>query len=138
MLEKGVAVSSPDSLAKGWALKTLAFDKTGTLTEPESSSVVMKVRGSKAYTEAEIWALVAQLTENSHHPLAVALFRASCSKRGLNQASEARLDRLGLQAIEQKPGLGMQGRTANSTLIRLGSASFVGGSASGSAISKGS
>lgn len=138
LLEKGVAVSSPDSLAKGWALKTLAFDKTGTLTEPESSSVVMKVRGSKAHTEAEIWALVAQLTENSHHPLAVALFRASCSKLGLNQASEVRLDRLGLQAVEQKPGLGMQGRMANGTLIRLGSASFVGGSASGSAISKGS
>jgi Cu2+-exporting ATPase len=138
LLEKGVAVSSPDSLAKGWALKTLAFDKTGTLTEPESSSVVMKQMGNKAYTDAEIWRLVAQLTENSHHPLANALFRASGSRLGGTDPGKDRSAPPGLQAIEQKPGLGMQGQMANGKQIRLGSASFAQVSRPVSAIAQGS
>ena len=125
LLEKGIAVSSPDSLAKGWALKTLAFDKTGTLTEPESSSVVMQPMGNKAYTEAEIWAFVEQLTENSHHPLAMALFRASGSRFASAEPDSGRSALATVQAIEQKPGLGMQGQTPNGKRVRLGSASFV-------------
>ena len=125
LLEKGIAVSSPDSLAKGWALKTLAFDKTGTLTEPESSSVVMQPMGNKAYTEAEIWEFVEQLTENSHHPLAMALFRASASRFASAEPGSGRSALPAVQAIEQKPGLGMQGQTHNGKRVRLGSASFV-------------
>lgn len=125
LLEKGVAVSSPDGLAKGWTLKTLAFDKTGTLTEPESSSVVMKPFGRKPYTDSEIWNQVTQLTESSHHPLAIALFRASTLMLNKIDSGQGQPISHALQCIEQKPGLGMQGQTTDGQEVRLGSASFV-------------
>jgi Cu2+-exporting ATPase len=140
LLENGVAVSSPDSLAKGWAVQQIAFDKTGTLTEPESSSVVIRTLGDSKCTTPEIWTLVSQLAADSHHPLAIAVFRASgAQNRGQPPQKNQQIEQdlkiekclplqdplLLLSDIEQRPGLGMQGRTRDGRCVRLGSKSFV-------------
>lgn len=128
LLERGVAISEPDTLEKAWELRHLVFDKTGTLTEPQASSVKTEwIAAEAGERQTEAWRLIAALTASSHHPLARAMALAAqaalSDAQGAGDASAAALPRL--EGTVQRAGLGLEA-VLNGEQVRLGSASFVG------------
>jgi len=127
LLERGVAISEPDTLEKAWALRHLVFDKTGTLTEPQASSVKSHWMAESAITQTEAWRLIAALTASSHHPLARAMaLAAQSSLAEATRLGDARAaEPLALEGTVQRAGLGLEAMV-DGQQVRLGSASFVG------------
>jgi Cu2+-exporting ATPase len=127
-LEKGVAVSNPNALAKAWALRTLVFDKTGTLTEPALANI--RVHWTKATgegTPALQWARVLALTEESHHPLARAM--RLHARAALAACTNQQAQPLPVTERQAFAGLGLQARDAQGRLLKLGAMGFVGAEA---------
>ena len=127
LLERGVAISEPDTLEKAWALRHLVFDKTGTLTEPQASSVKSHWMDESAITQTEAWRLIAALTASSHHPLARAMaLAAQSSLAEATRLGDARAaEPLALEGTVQRAVLGLEAMV-DGQQVRLGSASFVG------------
>ena len=127
LLERGVAISEPDTLEKAWELRHLVFDKTGTLTEPQASSVKSQWMAGAGITQTQAWRLIAALTASSHHPLARAMALAAQTNLAeatrLGDASAA--EPLLLEGTVQRAGLGLEAMV-DGQQVRLGSASFVG------------
>lgn len=123
LLERGVAISEPDTLEKAWTLQHLVFDKTGTLTEPQASSVQVHWMEVPEDRQSEAWALVAAVTAESHHPLARAMHAAA--RAALPDAQQIADVAGRLTDAVQRAGLGLEARYKERP-VRLGSAGFVG------------
>lgn len=127
LLERGVAISEPDTLEKAWELRHLVFDKTGTLTEPQASSVKSQWMAGAELTQAEAWRLIAALTTSSHHPLARAMALAAQTNldNAMRLGGASAAEPLVLEGTVQRAGLGLEAMV-DGQQVRLGSASFVG------------
>lgn len=128
LLERGVAVSNPNALAKAWGLRTIVFDKTGTLTEPALANIrVQWCDASSAQTPALQWARILALTEQSHHPLARAM--RLHARAALAEQSGQQTEPLPVTERQALAGLGLQARDAQGRLLQLGAMGFVGAKA---------
>jgi Cu2+-exporting ATPase len=128
LLERGVAISEPDTLEKAWQLTHLVFDKTGTLTEPQASSVKPLWMAPFEMTPVEAWGLIAALTATSHHPLARAMALAAdgaITRAQTEGHARAPVLPARLEGTVQRAGLGLEA-VVDGQAVRLGSASFVG------------
>ena len=128
LLEKGIAVSNPNALAKAWALRTLVFDKTGTLTEPALANIrVHWADATGTGAPALQWARVLALTDESHHPLARAM--RLHARAALAACTDRQAEPLPVTERQAFAGLGLQARDAQGRLLQLGAMGFVGAKA---------
>lgn len=114
LLEKGVAVTSAQTLERLRSVTDIVFDKTGTLTDPASSHVTM------AFGEPHTWRLALAISQDSTHPLAQAIARRARAELldcGLDPRVRAPAE------VTQHAGLGIEGLWEGECL-RLGSLSF--------------
>jgi Cu2+-exporting ATPase len=114
LLEKGVAVTSAQTLERLRSVTDIVFDKTGTLTDPASSQVTM------AFGEPDAWRLALAISQDSTHPLAHAIARQARTvllDGGLDPAVPTPAQ------LTQHAGLGIEGQWEGQCL-RLGSLSF--------------
>jgi len=100
--KRGIVIRDPAILERLDTCRTAIFDKTGTLTygEPSLTDVVLLGR----LTEAEVLALAASLETYSKHPLSAAVVQA---------AAEQSIQLLEVEALAEKPGLGLVGQVKN-------------------------
>jgi P-type Cu2+ transporter len=106
MFKAGVLLNSGDAIERLAEADRIIFDKTGTLTLPDLDVV------NAVDIPADIFALAGRLALASHHPLAVAVARASAAKSPLAGAIE-------------EPGQGVRGHV-DGVEVRLGRPSFCG------------
>ncbi len=130
LLEKGVALSSSQTLERLENTTDVIFDKTGTLTDTDQSKVTM------VFGDAHHWRLAQALASTSTHPLAVAIARvpgvprAQADTQADTQASStdetpaAADDTAVITDAQQHSGLGVSGHWGGQTL-KLGSTTFV-------------
>jgi P-type Cu2+ transporter len=114
LLEKGVAVSSAQTLERLRSVTDIVFDKTGTLTDPAFSRVTM------AFGDVGAWRLALAIAQDNTHPLAQAITasaRQMIVEHALTDLSEQPEQRT------QHAGLGIEGRWKGQRL-RLGSLTF--------------
>ena len=113
LFRKGMLIKHETALERLASVDTVVFDKTGTLTEgtPELTN--------GADVLAQDMALAMALAEGSSHPLA----RAICAA-----GKAAGVQPLTLDAVQEVPGFGAEGRLAGAP-VRLGRAAWVGATA---------
>jgi Cu2+-exporting ATPase len=119
LVRRGVLVQRHDALEALAALDTICFDKTGTLTVlgPEAVEVDLQPAALAAgIDESAVRAIAAALAAASTHPLAVAL--AAQSSGGGTAVT--------LVDVREQAGLGVEARTADGRVFRLGSRSWAG------------
>jgi len=121
LLERGVAVSTPQAIESAWSLTDMVFDKTGTLTDPTQSEV--KVHPMAAIDPIFLWHLIAALTDLNRHPLSQALHRAAHKQIELNPTNTPTA--LALTSRQTHSALGIEGLLSDGRIARLGSGSFV-------------
>jgi Cu2+-exporting ATPase len=110
LFRDGVLLKDGTALEKLAKIDTVVFDKTGTLTTGRP------VLTNGDAVAADAFALAAALARGSSHPLA----------RAIAEAAEARgIEPAPLSDIEERPGLGITGRT-DAGPVRLGRAEWVG------------
>ena len=97
--KRGIVIRDPAILERLDTCRTAIFDKTGTLTygEPSLTDVVL-VGG---LSQPEVLALAASLETYSKHPLSAAVVQA---------ATEQSVRLLDVEALAEKPGLGLVGQ----------------------------
>jgi P-type Cu2+ transporter len=104
MFRAGVLLNSGDAIERLAEVDRIIFDKTGTLTLPELDVV------NSAGVPKDVFDLAGQLALASHHPVAVAVARASNAKSPL-------------AGIVEEPGQGVRG-FIDGEEVRLGRPSF--------------
>ena len=108
MALKNIFIKNVKTLENIQDIDTIIFDKTGTITDNTLREVVWEGNA----LSAEESTLIVSLAMHSSHPLSVAITEfLSC-------------DPTDLDAFEEFPGKGIQGRIGKNT-IRLGSSSFI-------------
>jgi P-type Cu2+ transporter len=136
LLERGVAVSTPQAIESAWSLTDMVFDKTGTLTDPTQSEVKVHWLPSAQpkggmdpmdpmdpVNPISLWHLIAALTDLNRHPLSQALHRAAHKQIELNPTNTPTA--LALTSRQTHSGLGIEGFLSDGRIARLGSGSFV-------------
>jgi len=97
--KRGIVIRDPAILERLDTCRTAIFDKTGTLTYGEPSLIDVVLLGG--LSQAEVLALAASLETYSKHPLSAAVVQA---------AAEQSVQLLDVEALAEKPGLGLVGQ----------------------------
>jgi Cu+-exporting ATPase len=111
--QAGILVREAAALERAEKIAILVVDKTGTLTE--GKPVVTDVVPAVGMTERELIALAAGLEAGSEHPLAGAVLR---------KAAEGGVEPVAALGLHAHPGLGLEGRTEESTVM-LGTPAWI-------------
>ena len=115
LLERGIAISSSQTIERLSKITDVVFDKTGTLTDPSRSDVEM------SFGELLLWPAIESLARESRHPLAKAI--AQCGREKINEFALA-ADAPATREATQHAGLGIEGIWQGQR-VRLGSRRFV-------------
>ncbi|MBA5776146.1 cadmium-translocating P-type ATPase [Stappia sp. F7233] len=107
LFRSGVLLNAGDAIERLASVDTIVFDKTGTLT------LALPELVNRDVVSQEVLALAGRLALSSHHPLAVALARASNADTPFADAAE-------------QPGGGVHARDPEGRELRLGSPTFCG------------
>jgi Cu2+-exporting ATPase len=113
LFKRGVLVKDGAGLEKMATVDTVVFDKTGTLTLGRPTLVEPLVISTR------MLALAAGLARESWHPLSRAVTEA---------ARERGIAPLAVTAVREEPGMGLEGRSAEGEIVRLGSRRWCGAS----------
>ncbi len=115
LLEKGIAISSSQTIERLSKVTDVVFDKTGTLTEPSRADVGM------SFGETLLWPAIESLARESRHPLAKAI--AQSAREKIN-AFSLQNNSPAAQEATQHAGLGIEGLWQGQR-VKLGSKRFV-------------
>lgn len=118
--KNGVLIKGGSTLEEYSGIKNVVLDKTGTLTNGKFS--ITGIESLNGLPEDQIRAIVLALEERSSHPIAKALVKELKGKSG----------QVGLQDVEEVKGEGIQGRSTDGDIYKLGSARFTGTEEGGS------
>lgn len=102
---RGILIRDGVALEKAGKITAILFDKTGTLTLGKPELVDVFTAGPEM---AEVKALAAALAKNSTHPISQAIGKSSTSLVDLKDWKEVR-------------GAGVEGKTSDAKIVRLGS-----------------
>jgi Cu2+-exporting ATPase len=124
LARRGVMLQRLDALEPLAHARQVFLDKTGTLTEDRPRLVAVQPTTPRESADAQVLhAMAAALAAHSAHPLSAALHAAWAQ---LPAGERAALP--ALEAVQEHPGLGLQGRDATGAHWRLGQAAWAGGS----------